>query len=129
MLKFKNKKTDILVSTSVVEVGIDIPNATVMMIEGAERFGLATLHQFRGRIGRNDSQSYCFLMVGKKEDKHKSRLRAMERHHDGFKLAEIDLKLRGSGEIYGLKQSGGILATLIPLAISTLSSLVRSIAK
>lgn len=106
MTRFKNKEFDILVSTSVIEVGVDIPNATVMVIENAERFGLSQLHQFRGRIGRNDSQCYCFLMVGKKEDKHKSRLKALEQTNNGLKLAEIDLKLRGMGEIYGTQQSG-----------------------
>ncbi len=106
MGRFKNHEFDILVSTSVIEVGVDIPNATVMMIENAERFGLAQLHQFRGRIGRNDMQSYCFLMVGKTEDKHKARLQAMEKHHSGQKLSEIDLELRGMGELYGTKQAG-----------------------
>ncbi len=106
MKDFQDHKFDILVSTSVIEVGVDIPNATVMVIENAERFGLAQLHQFRGRIGRNDLQSYCFLMVDKKEDKQKERLRAMEKSNDGFYLSEVDLQLRGSGEIYGLKQSG-----------------------
>ena len=106
MGRFKNKEFDILVSTSVIEVGVDIPNATIMMIENSERFGLAQLHQFRGRIGRNDMQSYCFLMVGKTEDKHKARLQAMEKYHSGQKLAEIDLKLRGMGELYGTKQAG-----------------------
>lgn len=106
MARFKNGEFDILVSTSVIEVGVDIPNSTVMVIENSERFGLAQLHQFRGRIGRNDYQSYCFLMVGDKKDKSKTRLQAMERSNDGFYLSEIDLKLRGSGEVYGLKQSG-----------------------
>jgi ATP-dependent DNA helicase RecG len=106
MSRFKNEEFDILVSTSVIEVGVDIPSATVMVIENSERFGLAQLHQFRGRIGRNDFQSYCFCMTGKKDDKQKARLQAMERSNDGFYLAEIDLKLRGAGEIYGLKQSG-----------------------
>jgi ATP-dependent DNA helicase RecG len=106
MQRFKNHEFDILVSTSVIEVGVDIPNSTVMVIENSERFGLAQLHQFRGRIGRNDYQSYCFLMVGDKKDKSKERLKAMEASNDGFYLSEIDLKLRGSGEVYGLKQSG-----------------------
>jgi len=106
MGRFKNHEFDILVSTSVIEVGVDIPNATVMMIENSERFGLAQLHQFRGRIGRNDMQSYCFLMVGKAKDKHKTRLQAMEKHHSGQKLSEIDLELRGMGELYGTKQAG-----------------------
>lgn len=106
MSQFKAHEFDILVSTSVIEVGVDIPNATVMVIENSERFGLAQLHQFRGRIGRNDLQSYCFLMVGKAEDKSKDRLKAMERSNDGFYLSEVDLELRGSGELYGLRQSG-----------------------
>jgi len=106
MSRFKNREFDILVSTSVIEVGVDIPASTVMVIENAERFGLSQLHQFRGRIGRNDMQSYCFLMCGKTEDKNKARLRAMEKHHEGQKLAEIDLQLRGMGEVYGTRQSG-----------------------
>ena len=106
MEAFRNHEYDILVSTSVIEVGVDIPNATVMVIENAERFGLAQLHQFRGRIGRNDKQSYCFLMTGNKDDVNKSRLRAMEKSNDGMYLAETDLKLRGSGEVYGVRQSG-----------------------
>jgi ATP-dependent DNA helicase RecG len=106
MRRFKDKEFDILVSTSVIEVGVDIPDATVMVIENSERFGLAQLHQFRGRIGRNDMQSYCFLMVGKKNDAQKERLKAMEKSTNGLYLSEIDLKLRGMGEIYGLRQAG-----------------------
>jgi len=106
MTAFKNHEFDILVATSVIEVGVDIPKATVMVIENSERFGLSQLHQFRGRIGRNSLQSYCFLLVGDKKDKNKARLKAMEKSNDGLYLSEIDLKLRGSGEIYGLKQSG-----------------------
>lgn len=106
MKDFQEKRFDILVSTSVVEVGIDIPNATIMIIEGAERFGLSQLHQFRGRVGRNDIQSYCFLFTTKKEQQSSRRLRAMVDYTDGFKLAEIDLEIRGPGEVYGLRQSG-----------------------
>lgn len=106
MKNFKEKAFDILVATSVVEVGIDIPNATMMIIEGAERFGLSQLHQFRGRVGRNDIQSYCFLYTTKREQRSLRRLKAMSDHTDGFKLAEIDLEIRGPGEVYGLRQSG-----------------------
>jgi ATP-dependent DNA helicase RecG len=106
MHDFKSKKTDILVSTSVVEVGIDVPNATVMLIEGAERFGLAQLHQFRGRVGRGEYQSYCLLFTDSTTQKTKQRLRALITSEDGFALAEKDMELRGPGDFKGTKQWG-----------------------
>ena len=106
MLKFKNKDYDILVATTVIEVGIDVPTSTIMTIYNAERFGLSALHQLRGRVGRGSNQSYCFLISNPSSDTSKQRLSIMEETEDGFKIAEEDLKLRNSGEIFGLKQSG-----------------------
>ncbi|MBG0786942.1 MAG: ATP-dependent DNA helicase RecG [Anaerolineaceae bacterium] len=106
MKHFRDKELDILVSTSVVEVGVDIPNATVMLIEGADRFGLAQLHQFRGRVGRGQDQSYCFLIPETKDAAENERLLAMKSTNDGFVLAEHDLAQRGPGEFLGTRQSG-----------------------
>jgi ATP-dependent DNA helicase RecG len=106
MAQFHRGELDILISTSVVEVGIDVPNATVMLVEGAERFGLAQLHQFRGRVGRSEYQSYCLLVADSPSFEGEQRLMAIESTQDGFALAEKDLELRGAGEFFGTRQSG-----------------------
>ena len=106
MRQFRDGELDILVSTPVVEVGIDVANATVMMIDGADRFGLAQLHQFRGRVGRGEHKGYCILMSDTVSETAKERLSALARIQDGFKLAEVDLELRGPGDFFGTRQSG-----------------------
>jgi ATP-dependent DNA helicase RecG len=106
MEQFQAGQIDILVATSVIEVGIDIPNATVMLIEGADRFGLAALHQLRGRVGRGEHASFCYLLYATFSPGVAERLRAMEKSQDGFRLAQIDLELRGPGQIYGVRQHG-----------------------
>ncbi|MBR4969510.1 MAG: ATP-dependent DNA helicase RecG, partial [Alistipes sp.] len=107
MAEFKSGQAHILVATSVIEVGVDVPNASVIVVESAERFGLAQLHQLRGRVGRGSEQSYCVLMSDEKLSKESSkRLEAMCQTTDGFELAELDLKLRGAGDINGTMQSG-----------------------
>ena len=106
MFKFKNKEYDILIATTVIEVGIDVPASTIMTIYNAERFGLSALHQLRGRVGRGSKQSYCFLISNSITENSKQRLSIMEETEDGFRIAEEDLKLRNSGEIFGLRQSG-----------------------
>lgn len=103
---FKRGEVKILVTTTVIEVGVDVPNATVMVIEHAERFGLAQLHQLRGRVGRGSTQSYCILVTGKLNESGRERIRTMVDSTDGFHIAEMDLKLRGPGEFFGTKQSG-----------------------
>jgi len=107
MMEFKEGKIQILVATTVIEVGIDIPNASVMVVEHAERFGLSQLHQLRGRIGRGSYPSHCLLLAqSRSSEEARARLRAMERTTDGFQIAEEDLILRGPGEFFGIRQSG-----------------------
>ncbi len=113
---FKNKQLDILVTTTVIEVGIDIPNATVMLVEEAQRFGLSQLHQLRGRVGRGSEQSYCVLMADKLDETSKLRLDTLEETTDGFKISEVDLQIRGPGEFFGTRQSGELKFTAADLA-------------
>jgi ATP-dependent DNA helicase RecG len=124
MRAFHAGETDILVATSVIEVGVDVPNSTVMVVEGANRFGLAQLHQFRGRVGRGQHQSYCILIADDSTPGSEERLLAMEKSNDGFLLAEKDLELRGPGEFFGRRQSGLPelqLASLLDLDMVTMA--------
>lgn len=106
MKKFRAKEIDLLVATTVIEVGVDVPNAVVMMIENAERFGLSQLHQLRGRVGRGSDKSYCIMVSDADGENTKDRLRVMCETTDGFKIAEEDLKLRGPGDFFGERQHG-----------------------
>jgi len=107
MLQFAEGNTHIMVATTVIEVGVNVPNASAMIIESAEKFGLSQLHQLRGRVGRGTNQSYCLLMTGYKLGENaKKRMETMVNTNDGFELSEVDLKLRGPGDIMGTKQSG-----------------------
>jgi ATP-dependent DNA helicase RecG len=106
MRDFYQGNLDILVATPVVEVGIDVPRATVLLVEGADRFGLAQLHQFRGRVGRGEVPSYCLLLADSPSSQAEERLKAIESSQDGFYLAEVDLEMRGPGEFFGTRQSG-----------------------
>ncbi|MDB5167361.1 MAG: recG [Candidatus Saccharibacteria bacterium] len=128
MSEFATGKIDILVSTTVVEVGVDVPNATVMLIEDADRFGLSQLHQLRGRVGRSIHQSYCYLVTSTSA-KPSERLREVEKSNDGFYLAEVDLKLRGPGEIYGRSQHGALNLQIATLADTKLIKRAQDAAK
>ena len=108
MERFLKNEIQVLVSTTVIEVGVNVPNATVMMIENAERFGLAQLHQLRGRVGRGSHQSYCIIISGNDSKETKQRLDIMNKSNDGFYIASEDLKLRGPGDLFGIRQSGDI---------------------
>ena len=127
--KFRDGKIDILVATPVVEVGIDIPNATIIVIEASERFGLAQLHQLRGRVGRGDKQSYCLLFTESKNPQTLERLKAMEKHNFGAELAELDLQLRGPGEIYGTMQHGRKMLKIASFSDFTLIQKTRKAAE
>ena len=121
MEQFRRCQVHVLLATSIIEVGVDVPNATIMLIENAEQFGLAQLHQLRGRIGRGAHDSFCILVAELKSPAARQRLRVLEQTADGFRIAEADLKLRGPGELLGLEQSGlpsfrfGDLAEDLPL--------------
>lgn len=129
MERFENGKTNILVSTSVIEVGVNIPNATVIIIEGAERFGLAQLHQLRGRVQRSDKQSYCFLFTDSENEKTVGRLEALEKTTNGFELSEMDLRLRGGGDLAGQKQWGLTDLAMRAIANIKLAEIARNEAK
>ncbi|MEO7617998.1 MAG: ATP-dependent DNA helicase RecG [Candidatus Saccharibacteria bacterium] len=126
MENFALGQIDILVATSVIEVGIDVPNAAIMLIEGAERFGLAALHQIRGRVGRGEHASFCFLVTDSRSATAAERLGALEKSQDGFRLAQIDLELRGPGQIYGRRQSGDLDLQFADTTDAVFLSLVRN---
>jgi ATP-dependent DNA helicase RecG len=126
MHRFRSGELGILVSTPVVEVGIDVPNATVMLVESADRFGLSQLHQFRGRVGRGQEQSYCMLLAQNPSEIGRERLDLIEKIQNGFQLAEEDLRLRGPGEFFGTRQSGLPDLRLAKLSDVALLELARS---
>ena len=119
MTAFKDGAYDCLVSTTVIEVGVDVPNATIMVIYNAERFGLSQLHQLRGRVGRGSEKSYCFLLMGTDGEAARERLTTLKNSTDGFKIAEKDLEMRGSGDFFGTRQSGKMLSDIKNLRYST----------
>ena len=124
MEKFKNKEYNILVSTTVVEVGVDVPNACIMVIESADRFGLAQLHQLRGRVGRGERESFCFLLPSAESKSANARLKLMVQTNDGFEIAEKDLETRGPGELMGMRQHGvsEFAAAALAADLSTLTA-------
>ena len=128
MQDFKARKYDILVSTTVVEVGVDVPNATTMIVENADHFGLSQLHQLRGRVGRGSHQSYCYLVMSS-SNKPSERIREIEKSDDGFYLAEVDMKLRGPGEIYGRMQHGALNLQIATLADTALIARAQNAVK
>jgi ATP-dependent DNA helicase RecG len=128
MHRFRDHELDILVATSVIEVGIDVPNATVMVIEDADRFGLSQLHQFRGRVGRGKHQSYCYVLSEDAGAQSQERLGVFEEIDDGFKLAEEDLRLRGPGDFIGVRQSGMPEMRIADLSDTRMIELTRKIA-
>jgi ATP-dependent DNA helicase RecG len=128
MERFVSHELDILVSTTVIEVGVDVPNASIMLVESPERFGLAQLHQLRGRVGRGKDQGYCYLLLSDSRSPSR-RLRALESSNDGFKLAELDLDLRGPGAIYGTAQHGQLDLRIAKLSDSRLIAAARSSAQ
>jgi ATP-dependent DNA helicase RecG len=128
MRDFAEHKIDILVATTVIEVGVDVPNATVMLIEDADHFGLAQLHQLRGRVGRSEHQSYCYLLMSENKPPTR-RLREIEKSNDGFYLSEVDLQLRGPGEIYGTMQHGDLNLQIANLADTKLITRVAKSAE
>lgn len=129
MADFATGRLDILIATSVIEVGIDVPKATVMIIEGADRFGLAALHQLRGRVGRSELQSHCYLFSQSNSPATRQRLQAMERSNDGFRLAQIDLETRGPGEIYGVRQHGELDLRMASVLDTKLIAEVKRVAE
>ena len=112
MNSFKNKEVNILVSTTVIEVGVDVPDATIMVIYNSERFGLSQLHQLRGRVGRSDKKSYCFLLTNSTDGNAIERLKILKNNSDGFKISEYDYKFRGGGDFMGVRQSGKLMKDL-----------------